>query len=69
MLAMMEKTTGELVKEARERAGISQREAARKSGVTQAQWSRIEADISSPTVDTLRRIASALGVEASSLVE
>lgn len=48
---------------ARRRAGLSQRELARRSGVPQATISRIENAIVSPTVDTLEPLIRACGME------
>jgi transcriptional regulator with XRE-family HTH domain len=48
---------------ARRRAGLSQRELARRSGVPQPSISKIERGIASPTVDTLERLLRALGME------
>jgi transcriptional regulator with XRE-family HTH domain len=48
---------------ARRRAGLSQRELARRSGVPQPSISRIERGLGSPTVDTLERLLRACGME------
>ena len=48
---------------ARRRAGLSQRELARKSGIPQSSISRIERGLISPTVDTLERLIRACGME------
>src|SRR5918999_3002059 len=48
---------------ARRRAGLSQRELARRSGIPQPSISRIERDVVSPTVDTLERLLRACGME------
>jgi transcriptional regulator with XRE-family HTH domain len=48
---------------ARRRAGLSQRELARRSGVAQPSISRIERGLGSPTVDTLERLLRACGME------
>lgn len=60
---MAKKTVGQLVKDAREQAGISQRELARLSGIAQPNLSRIEADQQDPTIATIQKIAKALGVD------
>jgi len=54
---------GELVREARESAGLSQRELARRAGTTQAVISRIEMGSVGATLTTLQRIATSLGVD------
>jgi transcriptional regulator with XRE-family HTH domain len=59
---MLERTTGELIRQAREAAGISQRELARRSGILQPMLSRIENGLQQPCLNTLRTIAQALGV-------
>lgn len=56
-----------IVKMARRRAGLSQRELARRSGVAQPTVSRIEAGRMSPTFDTLNALAAACGMEISVL--
>jgi transcriptional regulator with XRE-family HTH domain len=49
--------------QARERAGISQAEVARRMGVPQPAIVRLEAGTHSPTLSTLARYASAIGVQ------
>lgn len=61
--AMAKKTIGQLVKDAREKAGLSQRELARQSGVPQPNLSRIEADLQEPSISTLRALADALQID------
>jgi DNA-binding XRE family transcriptional regulator len=48
--------------QAREKAGISQAEVARRMGVPQPAIVRLEAGTHSPTLSTLARYASAIGV-------
>jgi transcriptional regulator with XRE-family HTH domain len=48
---------------ARRRAGLSQRELARRSGVPQPSISKIERGVISPTVDTIERLLRAAGME------
>jgi transcriptional regulator with XRE-family HTH domain len=48
---------------ARRRAGLSQRELARRSGIPQPSISRIERGVVSPTVDTLERLVQGCGME------
>ena len=48
---------------ARRRAGLTQRELARRSGVPQPSISKIERGVISPTVDTLERLLRACGME------
>lgn len=61
-------TTGQLIKAARRKAGMTQKELGAKLGVayqTLAQW---ENDLRNPKLDTLQRIASALGVPVQELI-
>jgi len=53
----------ERVRQARERLGITQAELAQRIGSTQPAMARLEAGGSTPSFDTLRRIAAALGLE------
>jgi transcriptional regulator with XRE-family HTH domain len=48
---------------ARRRAGLTQRELAKRSGIPQPSISRIERGQASPTVDTLERLLRASGQE------
>jgi HTH-type transcriptional regulator/antitoxin HipB len=54
---------GERVRQARASLGITQAELAKRIGSTQPAMARLEAGGSVPSVDTLRRIAAALGLE------
>lgn len=61
-------TTGQLIKAARKKAGMTQKELGAKLGVayqTLAQW---ENDLRNPKLDTLQRIAAALGVPVQELI-
>ena len=53
----------EQVRTARERIGMTQAELARRIGSTQPAIARLEAGGVTPTLNTLRRIASALSLE------
>lgn len=55
------KTPGELLKEARERHGVSQKRLAARASTTQSAISRIERDKVSPSVATLRELLYLLG--------
>jgi transcriptional regulator with XRE-family HTH domain len=61
----------EKVRELRERAGLSQAEAAKLAGLAnQAAWQQIESGARpNPTVDTLDKIARALGCKAKDLLK
>ena len=49
----MEKTTGELIKAARKKAGLTQAELGTKLNITPASISKFEKPISNPTFETL----------------
>jgi transcriptional regulator with XRE-family HTH domain len=53
-----------LLKEARKRADITQRELAKRSGKAQSAIARIESGKSSPTLATLNHLLEAAGFEA-----
>jgi len=53
--------TGALVREARDRHGLTQAALARRAGTTQKQISRIECNEISPSVLTLARLLRAMG--------
>lgn len=61
--------TGRAVKQRRESAGLSLRLLAERSGVSSSMISDIERGAKSPTVTTVVRLAQALGVSASALVD
>lgn len=58
---------GDRVKELREQMNISQNKLAKLAGISQAAISILESGKKSPTVDTLGRIAQALGCAVSDL--
>lgn len=51
----------ELVITARDRVGMTQKELAKKSGLTQSNISNIEKGVTRPTIDSLKKIADATG--------
>ena len=51
------------IRESREAAGISQRELSRRSGVIQADISKLERGIGNPSLKTIRRIADAMDAD------
>jgi transcriptional regulator with XRE-family HTH domain len=62
-------TLAELIREARVRARLSMRELGRRSGLSAAQISRIEAgEVERPVAETLVRLAKALGRDAQLLL-
>jgi transcriptional regulator with XRE-family HTH domain len=54
---------GPLVRAARERAALSQRELARRAKTTQSVVARVELGAASPTWDTLSRLLAAAGFD------
>lgn len=61
----VKKSAGELLREARLRAGLSQTELARRAGVAQSVISTYEADKREPGLHTLDKLISATGSELS----
>jgi transcriptional regulator with XRE-family HTH domain len=59
---------GASVRKARQRSGLSTRELAQRAGMSQPFLSNIENGRSTPSVTTLYKLASALGVSASELL-
>lgn len=57
------------IKAARERAGLTQEDVGNASGVGQAQYNRYENGRVDPSIGVLVRIAAALGVPASELLD
>jgi transcriptional regulator with XRE-family HTH domain len=54
---------GALVRAARHNAGLTQQSLATRLGTTQSAVARLERDVASPRVDTLRRALAACGQE------
>lgn len=63
------KTPGELLKEARKRHGVSQKQLAMRASTTQSAISRVERDRVSPSVATLQELLYLLGEDLSLSVE
>lgn len=61
-------TTGELIKAARKKAGMTQAQLAEKLGISYVGVSQWENDLRNPKLDTLQRIAAALGVPVQELI-
>ncbi len=53
--------SGELLRDARRREGLSQRRLALRAGTSQDAISRIERGVESPTIDRLARLLNVLG--------
>lgn len=62
-------TAATLLRQARTRAGLSQRALARRAGTAQSVVARIEAGQTSPTWETLERLLAAAGVELRAQIE
>jgi ribosome-binding protein aMBF1 (putative translation factor) len=63
--AQLAAQVGERIRIAREAAGFSQRDLARRMGTSQAAIGRLEAGGVGATLTTLQRVATALGLEVS----
>ncbi len=61
-------TTGQRIKAARKKAGMTQKELGEKLGLSFQSIAQWENDLRNPKYDTLQRIAAALGVEWTDLV-
>jgi len=61
--ALSAMTPGALVREARRNAGLTQESLATRLGTTQSAVARLECDVASPRIDTLRRALAACGQE------
>jgi transcriptional regulator with XRE-family HTH domain len=62
-------TAAALLRQARTRAGLSQRALARRAGTAQSVIARIEGGQTSPTWETLERLLAAAEVELSAQLE
>lgn len=60
---------GDRIKGLRKNIGISQKELANRANISQAALHYIENGANSPTVKTLNKIAGALGVSQSALLD
>lgn len=63
------KTSGQLLREARERHGVSQKQLAMRASTAQSAISRIERDKVSPSVETLRELLYLLGEDLTLVAE
>ena len=62
-------TTGQLIREARKKAGLTQKELAQKLGISYVGVSQWENNLRNPKHETLQRIAKALDVHILSLID
>jgi len=60
---MLRSVTADLLRTARTRAGLSQRDLARRAGTAQSVVARIEGGRTSPTWDTFSRLLAAAGFD------
>ena len=61
-------TTGQLIKAARKKAGMTQKELGQRIGTTYQTLAQWENDLRNPKFETLQRIAAALGVPVQELI-
>lgn len=54
---------GDLIREARRRAALTQRELAERAGTTQSGIARWEANVTSPSLDEVRRLVRLCGLD------
>jgi transcriptional regulator with XRE-family HTH domain len=60
----------QVLRRVREEQGLTQRDLARKAGITQGYVAQLEMGIrKNPSIETLRRLAKALGVPVTRLLE
>lgn len=61
-------TTGQRIRRAREAADLLQEAAAKRAGIEQTYWSRIERGVHEPGIPLLRKVARALDTTVAELV-
>lgn len=66
---MIRVTTGQKIKEARKKAGLTQKELGQKLGLSFQAIAQWENDLRNPKFETLKKIADALGVNIDSLLD
>lgn len=54
---------GQLIREARKRAGLTQAELARRAGTTQSVIARLERGVTSPSLERVSHLVEAAGLE------
>lgn len=62
-------TLGQNIRAARTTQGITQQAAANAAGVTHVTWNRWENNRARPSIDSLKRVATALGTTLSVLLD
>ena len=60
-------TTGELIRKYRKEAGLTQKELGARSGIAEPTIRKYESNRLKPKIETIRKIANALGVSSSQL--
>ena len=68
-LGVIRVTTGQKIKEARKKAGLTQKELGQKLGLSFQAIAQWENDLRNPKFETLKKIADALGVNIDSLLD
>ena len=58
-----------LLREERERLGLSMNAVAKRAGLSHSMVSRVEHELRKPTMDTLLRISGAMGIELWPLIQ
>lgn len=61
-------TIGEKIKQARKKAGYTQKKLGEKLGISQVRVAQYESGIRNPKIETVRKIAEALNVEITDLI-
>ena len=61
-------TTGQRIKDVRKKAGLTQKELGEKLGLAFQSIAQWENDLRNPKIDTLQRLAAALGVPLEELI-
>lgn len=69
MMKTISQEIGRIIREDRESRGISLRELSMRSGVAKGNLSKIERGCQKMTVETLEKLAHALALRASTIVE
>lgn len=64
----LKKHVAKALKEAREKGGLTQQELAKKAGINSNAYAKIERGSALPELDTLEKLAKALGVTSSDIL-
>lgn len=60
---------GQQIREARLKAGLTQKEVGAKLGVTEGAYNRYESGQQNLTIDTIHKICKAIGVDFKTIIE